>query len=279
MTELSYASAIVLGLIQGLTEFLPVSSSGHLVIAQRLLGLDSGAPALLLFDVVTHLGTLLAVTIVFAGTFGKFVARLAAESSSGYSGRRCAWTVALLGLVACIATAAIGLGFKEPLERSFSSIVGTGVGLLITGTLLFLSGRVARPRRGWRRIVWWRAFLVGVSQGIAIVPGISRSGSTICAAIFLGIKRRWAAQFSFLILVPAILGAGAIKMGDTFALPPEALSAMPWGAIVVGAAASLASGVVALRVLLALVVTDRLQHFCYYCWGLGAIVVVWGVVG
>jgi len=234
---------------------------------------------MLLFDVVTHLGTLVAVTIVFAGTFGKFVARLAAESWPSFSGRRTAWVVALLGVIACAATAVIRLSFNAPLERAFSSVVSTGAGLLVTGTLLFISGRVSRPRRGWRRIGWWRALLVGVAQGIAIIPGISRSGSTICTGLYLGIKRRWAAQFSFLILVPAILGAGAIKLRDTFALAPEALSAMPWAAIVMGAVASLVSGVVALRILLAMVIADRLQHFCYYCWGLGAVVVGWGVVG
>lgn len=279
MTELSYASATILGLIQGLTEFLPVSSSGHLVIAQRLLDLQSDSPAMLLFDIVTHIGTLIAVGIVFAGTFTKFVVRLATEASPGYSGRRSAWLVASLGVAACAVTGVIGFGFKDAFERSFSSTVGIGVGLLVTGTMLFLLGRIPRPRRGWRRFGWWRAALVGVAQGIAILPGISRSGSTIGVALFLGIRRQWAAQFSFLIVVPAILGAGAIKLRDTMALPPEELSVIPWGPIAVGAAVSLVSGVVALRVLLAMVVGDRLQHFCYYCWGLGAIVLAWNAMG
>ena len=279
MTELSYPSAIILGLIQGLTEFLPVSSSGHLVIAQRLMDLKSDSPTILLFDIVTHIGTLFAVGLVFAGTFGKFVVRLASEAAPGFSGRRSAWMVAALGLVACTITGIIGFGFKESFERSFSSTVGTGMGLLVTGTMLFLTGRIARPRRGWRRIGWWRAALVGAAQGIAILPGISRSGSTISVALFLGIRRKWAAEFSFLIVVPAILGAGAVKLRDTFALPSEELSAIPWGPIAVGAAVSLASGVVALRVLLAIVIADRLRHFCYYCWGLGTLVLGWGALG
>lgn len=279
MTELSYASAIILGLIQGLTEFLPVSSSGHLVIAQRLLGLGSDSPAMLLFDVVTHVGTLLAVGIVFAGTFRKFVVRLATETAPGFSGRRSAWIVAGLGMAACAVTGIIGFGFKDAFERSFSSTAGIGGGLLATGTMLFLTGRIPRARRGWRRIGWWRAALVGAAQGIAILPGVSRSGSTICVALFLGMRRQWAAQFSFLIVVPAILGAGAVKLRDTFALPSEQFSAIPWGPITVGAAVSLLSGVLALRVLLAMVIGDRLQHFCYYCWGVGAIVLVWCALG
>lgn len=279
MTELGYPSAIILGFIQGLTEFLPVSSSGHLVIAQRLMDLKSDSPAMLLFDIVTHIGTLFAVGIVFAETFGKFVVRLATETVPGFSGRRSAWMVVALGFAACTMTAIIGLSFKESFERSFSSTAGIGAGLLVTGTVLFLTGRIPRPRRGWRRIGWWRAALVGVAQGIAILPGISRSGSTICAALFLGIKRKWAAEFSFLIVVPTILGVGAIQLHDTLTLPPEELSTIPWGPIVVGAAVSLASGVVALRVLLAMVIADRLRHFCYYCWGLGTLVLVWASLG
>lgn len=274
MTELTYLQALVLGLVQGLTEFLPVSSSGHLAITQKLFGLPGSSPELLLFDVMSHVGTVLAVAIVFAGTFKAFAVRLVAESSRAFNGKRTAWLVALLGVVACVPTAAIGLGFKDQFEASFESMTAIGVGLLVSGTLLFTVGRLPRPRRGWRRIGWWRAATVGIAQGAAILPGISRSGSTICIAMMLGIKRKWAAEFSFLIVVPPILGATLIKLRDTLELPADQLGVISWGPIVLGALAAFVSGVIALRLLLTLVIRDKLHHFCWYCWLLAAVVLL-----
>ncbi len=274
MTELTYLEAVVLGLVQGLTEFLPVSSSGHLAIAQKLFDLPGSSPQMLLFDVLSHTGTLLAVAFVFAGTFKAFAARLIAETRPSFGGKRTGWLVALLGVVACVPTAAIGLGFKDKFEASFDSMPTVGIGLLISGALLFAVGRVPRPRRGWRRIGWWRAVMVGIAQGAAILPGLSRSGSTICTAMMLGFKRRWAAEFSFLIVVPPIVGATLIKLRDTFALPPEQLGDIAWWPLILGSIVALISGVVALRLLLALVIRQKLQHFCWYCWLLGGVVLV-----
>lgn len=277
MTELTYLSAALLGLIQGVTEFLPVSSSGHLVIVQSLLGLQGDSPSMLLFDVVTHFGTLLAVLAVFFGTLGRFVRRLAREASPSFEGKRSAFVVLALGVVASLPTAAIGLGFKDTFESAFASPTATGVGLLITGTFLFATGFCPRPRRGWRRIGWPRAAVVGIVQGLAIFPGISRSGSTISVALFLGIKRRWAAEFSFLIAAPAIAGATLIKLRETFTLPSGDLERIPWGPIAAGSLLAFVSGVIALRILLWLVVGDRIHHFAYYCWAVGIVVLGWAI--
>ncbi len=275
MADLTYFQAAVLGFVQGVTEFLPVSSSGHLVITQEMLGLPGDSPAMLLFDVVAHFGTLLAVFVVFSGTFLRFARRLAAELRPGFAGRRTAVMVACLGMIACVPTAVIGLAFKDEFESAFDSMGSTGFGLLVTGALLFAVGRLPRPRRGWRRIGWWRAGLVGLAQGCAILPGISRSGSTICTAMMLGIKRRWAAEFSFLIAVPPIVGAGLIKLKDTFDLPAEQLGTIIWGPTLAGATVSFVSGAIALRVLMGLVVRDKIQYFAYYCWPLGVTVLLW----
>ncbi len=279
MSELSYLQACVLGLVQGLTEFLPVSSSGHLVIVQQAFGLTSDAPAMLLFDVMTHIGTLASVLVVFAGTVGRYGGRLAAELGRSFTGRRTGWWILGLAAAACSVTAVMGFGFRDTLERAFASLWAIGGGLLITGTLLFSVGRLPRPRRGWRRIGVWRAALVGLAQGCAICPGISRSGATICIAMMLGIKRRWAAEFSFLIAAPVILGAGLIELGEAISLPAAQLQTIRWGPIVAGTLMAFVSGVLALRILLAMVISNKIQHFCYYCWTLGAAVLIWSVVG
>jgi len=275
VTGLSYVQGLWLGVLQGLTEFLPVSSSGHLVILQQAFGLKGDAPEMLLFDIMTHMGTLLAVLVVFGGTFGKFLGALVTEGRLGYRGRHTSWWVLVLAVVACVPTAAIGLGFEDRFTRAFNSLYATGVGLLLTGTLLFVSGRFPRPRRGWRRIGWWRAALVGVAQGAAILPGLSRSGSTIATAMMLGMKRRWAAQFSFLIVIPPILGASLIQLRETFDLPPVVLEAMPWGPIMLGSAVSFVVGVGALRILLRVVIRDKLRYFSLYCWPLGIAILIW----
>lgn len=278
MSELTVIQAIVLGLVQGLTEFLPISSSGHLVITQRIFGLKGDAPAMLLFDAMAHLGTLLAVMLVFAPTFRDYLGRLLRESRGGYAGRRTGWWITLLGISACVPTAIIGFGFKDKFEQAFDNLLSTSIGLAMTGALLFATRFVPRPTRGWRRIGIGRAVLVGIAQGAAILPGISRSGSTICVALFCGFKRTWAAQFSFFIAAPVIFGAGLIKLKETLELSTQAMEVVPWAAVLAGTGVAFVSGMVALKVLIGLVIRDKIQHFAWYCWVLSVVVLVWGLV-
>jgi undecaprenyl-diphosphatase len=158
-------------------------------------------------------------------------------------------------------------------ERAFGEPVWIGVALLITGGLLILTVGVRRPSRGWTQFHWWHAALVGVAQGFAIMPGISRSGATICTALYCGLRRRWAAQFSFLIAAPAILGATAITARSAFDLPAQRLEAVAWGPVVVGSVVSAAVGVAALSILLTAVQRAKLHYFAWYCWLLGGLVV------
>ncbi len=279
MTELDFLNACVLGLVQGLTEFQPVSSSGHLVLTQKALSLESHSPTLLLFDITTHVATLIAVAVVFRASIFQYTQRLIRELSPSFTGKRTACTVATLAAVACIPTAAIGFTFRGAFERAFDSMPANAIGLLVTGSFLHCIGRLPRPRRGWRRFGWWRAVAIGVAQGCAILPGVSRSGSTICTGILLGIKRRWAAEFSFLIAVPPIVGAGLIQWRETLELPAEQLDRIPWGPIIVGSVVAFLSGAYALRILLRLVVRDKLHHFSYYCWTLGLAVLAITLLG
>ncbi|MEK7756058.1 MAG: undecaprenyl-diphosphate phosphatase, partial [Planctomycetota bacterium] len=250
MSDLTYLQAIVLGVVQGLTEFLPVSSSAHLAIAQRWCALDPESLPMHVFDGLVHIGTTLAVLIVFAGPLRRYGYRLIGELSSNWTGKRYALRILLLGVMATIPTGVIGLGFKKTFERAFGEPVWIGVGLLLTGVLLAVTAYVGRGKRGWKDFAWWRAVLVGIAQGIAIWPGMSRSGSTICAATFCGLRRRWAAEFSFFIAVPAIVGATALKLREAFAMSAENAVPIVWGPALVGAAVSLVVGVLSLRLLL-----------------------------
>lgn len=273
MSDLTYLQAVVLGVMQGLTEFLPVSSSAHLAIAQRWYALDPESLPMHVFDGLMHIGTTIAAFIVFAGPLRRYGGRLIGELSSKWTGKRYALRVLLLGLVATIPTGVIGLGCKKTFERAFGEPVWIGVGLLFTGTLLAITARVGRGKRGWMDITWWHAAVVGIAQGIAIWPGVSRSGSTICAATFCGLRRRWAAEFSFFIAIPAIFGAMVLKLREAVAMSMDNSSAIAWGPTLVGAAVSLVMGVLSLRLLLGAVRRTKLHYFSYYCWAVGVLVI------
>jgi len=282
VSELSYLRAVVLGAVQGLTEFLPVSSSAHLAITQRWFGLNPESLPMHVFDGLVHIGTTLAVFIVFATSLRRYLRRLMAElgwtrplpdgRGANQIGGRYALRILLLGVAATIPTGAIGVGFKKTLERAFGELVWIGIGLIFTGVLLAVTAWVGRGKRGWKDFGWPRAVLVGIAQGIAIWPGVSRSGSTICAATFCGLRRRWAAEFSFFISIPAILGATALKLREAMAMP-DADTAIAWGPTLVGAAAALAAGVLSLRLLLGAVRRAKLHYFALYCWIIGVLLI------
>jgi undecaprenyl-diphosphatase len=274
VTDLGYFEAILLGVIQGLTEFLPISSSGHLALTQRWLELQPDSPTMLLFDVLVHLGTLAAVLIVFAAPALRFAGRLVRECGSSWTGNRHGWRIVGLAIAATIPTAVIGLVFQDWFESSFGSSVSIGVCLIITGFLLAMLGVVGRGRRGWARFGWAEGVLIGVAQALAILPGISRSGATICMGSYMGWRREWAAQFSFLIAVPAICGGTLLKVLDTFALPAGQLSQIPWGPLITGSFVSLFVGVIALKLLLSAVRRAKLHYFAPYCWVVGVVVLV-----
>ncbi len=278
MSELDYLQAVVLGAVQGLTEFLPVSSSGHLAITQRYLALAPEGATMLLFDVLAHLATLVAVGIVFAKPIGRFIRRLSAETSGSWPRPRYAWRIVMLAVAASVPTGVIGLTLQDKFEEAFGEPRLIGVCLIVTGIMLALLAVVPRGRRGWKRFAWWQAVVVGLAQSAAILPGISRSGATICMASYLGLRRRWAAEFSFLIAAPAILGGTLLKVRDTLSLPTEVVSAIPLGAVIVGSLVSLVVGVFALMVLLSAIRRAKLHYFSVYCLVLGALVAA-GIIG
>jgi undecaprenyl-diphosphatase len=256
----TYLQAAILGLVQGLTEFLPVSSSGHLVFVQSLFGWRE---ADFTFDIVVHLATLLALVVYYRQDLYS-IAQGALTGSrqplAGLSPR--AWCGLIV--LASVPAAVVGLAFKHQIEASFSDPVGNGYQLLSTAALLFSTAPL-KPRGV--TLTWRSALAVGVSQAVAILPGISRSGATIATALHLGIDREQAARFSFLLSIPAIAGAFLLQAVDVARSP---LPFSPdWGPLLLGFAISLVSGYLAVAVFIRLLVRGRFALFGIWCLLLG----------
>jgi len=247
-------AALLLGLVQGLTEFLPVSSSGHLVMAAELLGAQEEG---ILFEIALHVATLVAVLL--------FYRRRIAELLVGAIGRDvAAWSyIGKLGLATLPAVVA-GLTAKDFFESLFGAPWVAGVGLLFTGAALWTTRTTLAGASG-AQPTWLQAFLIGCAQVVAIVPGISRSGSTVAAALALGVAPIAAAEFSFLMSVAAIAGAAVLMLPDATAASPEALRAMA-----LGGAAALVSGLAALWLFVRLLRSGTFHKFAWYAWAVGA---------
>ena len=258
-----YLSAMLLGVVQGVTEFLPVSSSGHLVLFQQWLPV-AGDP--IAFDLALHLGTLIPVLWVYR-TDLVGVVKDATVGTGAYLVRP---GVRLLVLIAAatLPTAVIGLSLEDVFERLFHNPRAVGVAFAITGTVLWATGRVKQGTTKASGLPVHHAIAIGLAQGFAITPGISRSGSTIAAGLFLGMDREAAARFSFLLSVPAIAGACVLKLGDM------SLDGTSLGPIAVGVLSSAVSGYLALTLLIRLVRKGDFRNFAYYLWPLAVFALV-----
>ncbi|MBU1743456.1 MAG: undecaprenyl-diphosphate phosphatase [Proteobacteria bacterium] len=262
--------AVILGIVQGLTEPLPVSSSAHLVIVPALLpGFHQPDVT---FDVFLHLGTLLAVVFFLRREIGDLLASLLpgkgpADHAPGTdTGEKAANRRMVLWLaIATFLTGAIGILFKDRIERLFESVETTAFMLLITGMLLFLSDRVKTNQRRKGEMNLTDGIVLGLVQAAALIPGISRSGSTITFGIFRGLERKTSATFSFLLSIPAISGAVILKSADLLRLPAGDLPAMGAGFL-----AAAVTGFLSLKLLFAIINKTGLRFFAYYCWFVGA---------
>ncbi len=259
---------IILGIVQGLTEFLPVSSSGHLVLAAELLNFHEEGVA---FEVFVHLGTLLSVLIVFSKDVQKMILAPFQFISTGFKkeGTKEYLFWDLYILVGTIPAAVIGLSFKSRIEAAFSDIALVIMMLAVTGTILLLSRYM--PEKDQKMTVI-KSLLIGISQAFAILPGISRSGSTIVTGILLGIDKEQAARFSFLLAIPAILGASVIKIKDLIEIDSYST---PISYLVIGAVVSFIAGYFAIIWLLDVVRKGRLEWFAIYCYLIVIISSVW----
>jgi undecaprenyl-diphosphatase len=288
---------LVLGVLQGLTEFLPVSSSGHLVLGQNFFGITESA---LSFDVSVHIGTLLAVVVVFfqqiksifvslgrlirsAGSNAELSTRSSTGSSTGSSigpmdkikqavQKDDDVRLVALIIVGSIPTAIIGLALRNYVDLLFSSLVIVGFMLLITGTFLWFTRLTPSGGKKIKDIGFGTALLIGICQGMAVMPGISRSGATIAAGLFSGVERETAARYSFLLSIPAIVGAELLMLKDSFATGLGINFITLLSTLV-----SFVVGTLALVVLMRIVKKGRIHLFAPYCWTLGVITIISGL--
>jgi len=262
---MSNLNAVILGVVQALTEFLPVSSSGHLVLFQHLLGIKE---PMLVFDIAVHWGTLLAVILYFwrdilhlIRDFFNFITRLPSAPDREKLFQE--YPYALVGvyvIVATIPTALIGFFFQEVFENLFHSVFAVAVAWFALGILLIISERFQDGDRNLTMLNQKDAFLIGTAQGIAILPGISRSGTTILMGMLCGIKKEDAARFSFLMSLPAILGVGILKFKDGIEFAQSSMAPL-----LIGFFVSAIVGCFAIAVLLKLIQKGKFYMFGYYC--------------
>ncbi|MBO7711070.1 MAG: undecaprenyl-diphosphate phosphatase [Lachnospiraceae bacterium] len=280
--------SVFLGIIQGLTEFLPVSSSGHLAIVQNLFHVDTGDSVL--FDILLHLGTLAVVFIVFRrdilmliraffGMIGDMFANIGISRSNARNKeqkplRRIVKTnyrkFAVLVIVATIPTAIIGFAGKKLVSDASSTLLVPGILLLVTGVLLFLSDRAKNCVKIPQDITYREGLIVGIAQGFATLPGLSRSGSTITAALMCGFDRMFAVKYSFILSIPAILGAAVLEIKD---VAWGSVSASQIGIYAAGVLCAGIVGYICIRFMLMIVRKRKLKYIAFYCFAIGAVAI------
>ena len=244
----------LLGAVQGVTEWLPVSSSGHLAIIENWFGLNPDIS----FNVFLHFATLLVIFIVFWKDIVKVLKAFVTFDFKSEYGK-----LSLFIIIGSIITAAIGFTFKDLFASFFSNLTVVGIALLVTGTLLFFSER----KESNRKLNYGDSIWIGLMQGLAIIPGISRSGSTISIGLLRGVDKVKVFKFSFLLVIPAILGATLFEAGNVvFNLE-----------LLVGFVFAFVFGYISLKWLMKIVLKGKFHYFAWYCWGLGLLVLIFSL--
>ena len=266
--------SVLFGLLQGLTEFLPISSSGHLAGLYHFLGIEEHK---LLFTVCLHIGTLVAIFIFF---WSDILSLFSTQKRLG-----------LLIVIGSVPTAIMAFFLSALAERLFAEVKVVGVNLMITGVWLTVGSAISNRRSfaqlDSKHLTWfispaksaslkvWQALLIGVSQGIALLPGISRSGATISTALLCGVRSELAIRYSFLLSIPAILGAFLYQLKDLSAVPSTAQAGVNWGAtyptlaLLIGTIAAMLTGLVFLKILSKIIIKGKLYYFTPYCLAVG----------
>lgn len=284
---MTFWEAVLLGVVQGIFMFFPVSSTSHLVLLQHWL-IDRGSPLpspdspeMILFDLVVHVGTLVSMAVVFRRSIASYFRRLwgavRKASPEAWSSRE--WlAVRLLGLgaISVAVTGLVGFPLRAAFAQVFAQPAAIGGTLIVTGVLLWWTDVLSPRRVGLQRLGLMVALVVGLAQALALLPGISRSGATIAFALFLGLRRRWAAEFSFFIAFPTILGASLLQAMEVAG--GDGLGGLGATPLMVGFGVAALVGVGALYVVLHLLYRARFRFFSYYVWCLAAVVFAlsWG---
>lgn len=274
---LDIISAIILGAVQGLSEFLPISSSGHLVLVPHILGVETG----LAFDTILHIGTLVAIFTFFwkdiVNLIKGFILSLI-DLTDGIDvfkrglkdvpEKRFAWLI----IIGTIPTGIIGILLKDAIETIFRGTLFVGVFLIVTAIILYYSERHSSGQITQRDMSFKQALIIGICQGLAVFPGISRSGSTIASGLCLGLNREYAARYSFLLSIPAVIGAGLIQIKDMATLDASMT------VLVAGFLSSVIFGYFSIKLLMKMIKGWSLDIFAYYCTIVGIITIILSVI-
>ncbi|MEJ2005299.1 MAG: undecaprenyl-diphosphate phosphatase [Cyclobacteriaceae bacterium] len=255
--------ALILGIIQGLTEFLPVSSSGHIELGSFLLGVQSSEN--LIFSILVHGATALSTIVIFRrDILGIFRGLL---HFSWNEETKFVFKI----IISMIPVGLAGILYEDEIEQLFGgNVVFVACMLLITGTLLLITW-FTKDRQG--DISWWKALVIGIAQAVAILPGISRSGATITTALYLGVEKNRATRFSFLMVLPPILGAMLLKFKD-LAEAPDTVTTLPVSILIAGFIAAFVSGLLACQWMISIVRKGKLIYFAYYCYAIALITLI-----
>ena len=274
---MEWYQSVILGMLQGITEFLPISSSGHLVLLQHIFGLKEPE---ILFDICLHIGTLIAICIIFRQLIWQLIKAIFDHPTIFLSKQalikgiqtnphlRMSWVI----ICGTIPTGIIGICFHHYVDQLFGNILNVGIALIVTGFILWFT-RFPNPKdRDILNMTVIDAIIIGIAQGLAILPGISRSGLTICTCLYVGINRQTAAQFSFLLSIPAILGALVLEI-DRISFHSMYLSS-----IILGTVTATIIGFFALKWLLRIVNHGKMFWFAPYCWIIGCLTIIYSQI-
>lgn len=280
--------AIILGLIQGIAEFLPISSSGHLAIFKHVLGFETDTG--LLFDVLLHLGTLAAVFVAFHKDIFELIKEGFAiigqffKSLFGCALKKAKWQpvvttpyrrFVMLVIVSTIPTGIMGILLSNAIDAASATLIVPGILLLVNGVQLLISDRLPDGKLTEADASYTKAAVVGVAQGVATFPGISRSGTTITACLVCGFTREFAVKYSFIMSIPAILGALVLELLD---FSPEMLSASDWLNYMVGTVIAGIVGYICIKTMLVIVRGKKFKYFAYYCFAMGVFAVAFHIL-
>lgn len=273
-------NAVILGLVQGVAEFLPISSSGHLAILQDLFGMTTAEEGHLFFDVLLHLGTLVSIFVMYWGDIAGMVREVFAVLRGGrWADGRPAGALPQARLFLMIVLATLPLVIVLPVngyvEQLYYMPAFVGAMLILTGALLYVSDRMPRGRKTERTMRMSDALLIGLCQCVATIPGLSRSGTTITAGIATGLDRTFAMKFSFLMSIPAVLGANLLSIIDAIS---EGIDPSLIPAYLMGMLAAMISGIAAIWVMKLISHKSRFGGFSYYCLGAGVLTIILSLV-
>lgn len=276
---MSMIESIILGLVQGLSEFLPISSSGHLAALQHFFGIN--ADSVLPFAVMLHFGTLVAIFVVYWKDIAALILELFDVFKDIFTGkgvqvnknetRRLGFMI----IVATIPTAVIGLLFNDFFESMYSRMTVIGAGLLITGTCLYLAETKGGGDRGVEEMTFLHAFLIGLCQSVAIMPGISRSGSTMVGGLACRFNRAHAVRFAFLISIPSVLGAFLLELPGAIQAAADG-TGVSLSVTLVGVVLAAISGYAAIKIMIKAVTDKKLIYFSVYTWIAGIALILYG---